>query len=356
MLVRFLPFTLSVCLAMTSALAAPVQVLPPELRGALQPQIAVAPSGRIHVVFGKDNAIYHTTSTDGRTFSRPVKVGELEKLALKMRRGPRVAVAGQRVVVTAISHQDGMLHCWVSADEGKTWSEQAPLNSPAESAREGLHAMAGDGRGLVALTWLDLRSGSTELWNRVSRDGGRTWEPETRVYASPDGHICECCHPSVALGPKGEIAALWRNWLGGSRDMWAAVSTDGGKTFPQPQKLGTGSWPLKGCPMDGGALAYDAASGLATVWRREGTVYSAAPGAMEKKLADMAQQPVIARTRSGLAISYEKGGEIMLVVGSESPKSLGKGRAPAIASNAAGVAFLAWEAADGSSPLITPVP
>jgi hypothetical protein len=31
--------------------------------------------------------------------------------------------------------------------------------------------------------------------------------------------------------------------------MWEAVSTDGGKTFPRPQKLGTWSWPLKGALM-----------------------------------------------------------------------------------------------------------
>ena len=73
--------------AVSKLAAAPVEILPPELRGAVQPQVAVAPSGRIHVVFGKDNAIYHTMSADGRVFSAPVKVGELEKLALRMRRG-----------------------------------------------------------------------------------------------------------------------------------------------------------------------------------------------------------------------------------------------------------------------------
>jgi hypothetical protein len=67
-----------------------VEAIPPELRGAVQPQVAVAPSGRIHVVFGKDTAIYHTASANGRSFSAPVKIGELEKLALRMRRGPRI--------------------------------------------------------------------------------------------------------------------------------------------------------------------------------------------------------------------------------------------------------------------------
>jgi hypothetical protein len=46
--------------------ATPIEIVPPELRGAVQPQVAVAPSGRIHVVFGKDNAVYHTTMAPGR--------------------------------------------------------------------------------------------------------------------------------------------------------------------------------------------------------------------------------------------------------------------------------------------------
>ena len=119
-----------------------------------------------------------------------------------------------------------------------------------------MQALAGDGRGLVAAVWLDLSGSGTDLWGRVSRDGGATWADDLSIYQSPDGHICECCVPNVAISPTGEIAAMWRNWLGGSRDMWAAMSTDGGKTFPKPTKLGTGSWPLKGCPMDGSSIAF----------------------------------------------------------------------------------------------------
>lgn len=329
------------------ASAEPVSIAPRELREALQPQLAVAPGGKVHVVFGAANTIYFTSSADGRTFRPPVKVAQLEKLALRMRRGPRIVATDDVIAITAISHTTGTLHGWTSTDGGMTWRESGALNTVAKSAREGMHGMAGDGRGLVALTWLDLRGGGMELWNRVSRDGGRTWEAEARVYGSPDGHICECCHPSVAIGPKGEIAAMWRNWLGGSRDMWAAISTDGGKTFPQPQKLGTGSWPLKGCPMDGGALTFDATGALASVWRREGTVYSASSGTPETLLAASAQQPVIARGKSGVVIAYEKGGEVVLTTAGHPPKSIGKGRAPAIASNAAGICYLAWEGADG---------
>ena len=45
-----------------------------------------------------------------------------------------------------------------------------------------------------------------------------------KIYESPDGHICECCHPTAYIGPQGELYAMWRNWVSGSRDMYYAVS------------------------------------------------------------------------------------------------------------------------------------
>ena len=117
------PLLLACVAAFSRLAAAPLEILPPEWRGAVQPQVAVEPSGRLHVVFGKESAIYHTTSPDGRTFSAPVKIGELEKLALRMRRGPRVTATDHLVLVTAISHADGNLHAWTSADAGATWQE-----------------------------------------------------------------------------------------------------------------------------------------------------------------------------------------------------------------------------------------
>ena len=57
------------------------------------------------------------------------------------------------------------------------------------------------------------------------------------------------------MDAQGRVAVMWRNWLNGSRDMFAALSSDGGKTFATAQKLGSGTWKLNGCPMDGGSIA-----------------------------------------------------------------------------------------------------
>ena len=330
--------------AFASALgAAPVEIIPPEVHGAVQPQVAVAPSGRTHVVFGKGNAIYHTTSTDGRVFSAPVKVGELEKLALRMRRGPRVTATDKLVLVTAISHADGNLHAWTSADAGATWKENAPLNSTAKSAREGMHSIAGDGRGLVAAVWLDLRGGGMEIRSRVSRDGGATWGEDTSVYQSPDGHVCECCVPTVAISPAGEIAAMWRNWLGGSRDLYLAISRDAGRTFTAAQKLGTGTWKLDGCPMDGGSIAFSPAGNWLTIWRRERAVFSSEAAASEKRLGDNGTQPIAGFAGKSPLLLWESRGALMLQRGNEAPMHFAEPAASASIASGPETATVVWE-------------
>jgi hypothetical protein len=81
-----------------------------------------------------------------------------------------------------------------------------------------------------------------------------TWSKNLMIYESPAGTICECCHPSAAIDSEGQVLVMWRNWLAGSRDMYLVRSRDG-LTFSKPEKLGSGTWKLNACPMDGGGLA-----------------------------------------------------------------------------------------------------
>lgn len=262
----------------------------PAFAGAREPQVAVAPGGRIYVVFGKENAIYCAVSSDGgKSYDAPSLVASVDHLSLGMRRGPRVTVAGKSVVVTAISGpqgggKDGDLLAWYSQDDGKTWRGPVRVNDAPDAAREGLHAMTASSDGTVACTWLDLRNKGTQLYASVSRAGGRTWGRNVRVYASPGGTICECCHPSIAFDPKGKLYVMWRNSLNGARDMYLTASSDGGKTFHPAQKLGTGTWMLNACPMDGGAIAISSLGVVTTFWRRDGEMFVCQPGKAEKSL------------------------------------------------------------------------
>ena len=252
-----------------------------------QPQLA-ARDGLIGLTYGAGNAIYFASSTDGgKNWSPAVKVASAGVLSLGMHRGPRIAMGSGTIVISAVAGakgrgEDGDLRTWRSIDKGKTWAPGPQVNDKPASAREGLHAMAaGPGNRMFAV-WLDDREGKKALYGAISEDGGASWKNE-RLYRPDNGTICECCHPSVTFGPNGDIYAMFRNALDGSRDLYLLTSANGGHSF-SPEKLGEGTWKLDACPMDGGGLVADG-SGVRTVWRREDTIYEARPGKPEREIA-----------------------------------------------------------------------
>ncbi len=131
------------------------------------------------------------------------------------------------------------------------------------------------------------------------------------AYQSPDEHVCECCKPSIAVNGT-EVAILFRNWLGGSRDLYFAKSTDSGQSFGNAQKLGMGTWKLEGCPMDGGGIILDDAKGIHTTWRREGIVYYCKPGAAEIKIGE-GKNSSISGDSDTILISYQSGNTVKSV-------------------------------------------
>lgn len=350
----------SICLTLTLVAGLPVfagepvEIVPPELRGAAQPQVAVSAKGDVYVAFGRSGSFYCAASPDGgRTFQPPVRVGSLQKAALGMRRGPRIAVTERGVVVSAISHADGNLVAWFSSDQGATWSAAARINSVTNSAREGLHAMTGDGRHTVHSAWLDLRNGKTELWGASSADGGDTWGENRLIYKSPDGHICECCHPSLAVDGRGRVWVMWRNWLDGARDMYANVSEDGGRTFAPARKLGTGTWTLKACPMDGGQLSFGVDDTLRSVWRRDKAIVAAGETG-ERVLSEQGLQPIVVSGSGTVFYLWQQGPKLMMKRGSAAEAVLAESGAFASAASVSPTAtpVIAWETSRGGAKTI----
>jgi len=256
----------------------------------LQPQLA-STGDMIGLAFGSGNSIFYTYSTnDGATFARPVEIETGGHMALGRHRGPRIAIYSGNVVISAVvgekgKGQDGDILAWRSGDNGKTWSKPVRVNDIPGSAREGLHAMA-SGNGWIVAVWLDLRDKGTSLYWSKSDDGGATWSKSLLVYESPSGTICQCCHPSVLVGPGGAIHVMWRNSLDGSRDMYVTRSTNGGKTWLPAKKVGRDTWVLNACPMDGGSFTVTGSNNVYTTWRRDKKIYVANVLSKESELGE----------------------------------------------------------------------
>lgn len=316
-----------------------------------QPQLA-ADGKYVYLTFGAGKAIYFTKSADqGRTFSKPVKVAEAPMVALGRHRGPRIVATSQALVISAIigtkhDHRgggDGDLKAWRSTDGGATWTGPATINDVAAAAREGLHAMAA-GNGLIFATWLDLRATGTKLYGATSHDGGATWSKNTLVYQSPDGTICQCCHPSALVDAKGAVYSMWRNVIAGNRDMYVAKSSDGGKTFSAAEKQGTGAWLLNACPMDGGGVALTADGKVVTLWRRDTEIFLAKGGAPESRL-DVGKDPALAVAGDQVYAVWTRVAEVYAKIPGKSAleKLDASGAFPNVIATPAGDIVAAWE-------------
>ncbi len=353
--------------AAASSSSDPVRVVP---EGAVdqprQPQAAVDQQGNIFVAYGSGERIFCSVSTDGgRTYESPVLVGQIEKLALGKRRGPRIAAAGDNVVITASGHAQRDLLAWQSTDKGKTWQGPVTVNDVAGVTPEALHAMAAGPNGEFYCVWLDLRGKpqniGQQIFGSVSTDGGRTWSSNQLIYRSPSGTVCECCHPAVTYDRQGQLHVMWRNSLDGKRDMFTSISRDGGRTFAPAVKLGTGSWRLDACPMDGGYLAVPEPGKLTTVWRREQQVFRTDSGSRGEQLLGVGEQPWAAATAEGAWLVWvtRNGGDLLVQTpGSEQPLKVAGGAAdPVIAAPLLGdgPVVVVWESVSGNKTIMAAV-
>ena len=250
-----------------------------------QPQMTVDATGLVRLVYGDKTSIYYSTSTDkGKTFSKPVLIGQVAKMHLGMTRGPQLASSKDYSVVTAMD-QAGNIHSFRLTHKTAKWEKIANVNDVDASAPEGLMSVAADENNNFYAVWLDLREDRKNNIAFSTLKGNSKWSRNKFAYKSAEDHVCECCKPSIAVNVNN-VSIMFRNWLKGSRDLYLTTSLNNGQTFTEAQKLGKGTWPLKGCPMDGGGLVIDSKNEIHTAWQRDGQIYYAKPGQQEEEIGE----------------------------------------------------------------------
>jgi len=327
-----------------------------------QPQVAIAPNGTAHLVYAVgDKVFYCQSSEDSIAIETPKEAFRVSNLSLGMRRGPRIVALKDAVEVSVIGGQqgkgrDGDLQAWRSTDGGMNWQGPVNVNDAADSAREGLHGMTVGSDGSFWCVWLDLRDKHSEVFASQSIDDGATWKANVRVYRSPDGNVCECCHPSITANDDG-VHVMFRNSLAGNRDMYVTNTVDG-QNFSAARKLGKGSWKLDACPMDGGMLTCDGKNGLVTVWKRDNQIFATLGNGATERLLGPGQQPWAAWSAAGPVMVWTGGreGALSMQIGhnGKARKIAENARDPVVAAHPQSeFAVVCWEAKqDGNAAIM----
>jgi hypothetical protein len=295
----------------------------------------------IHLVYGiGDSVMYTFSNNQGISFSSPELVDSLKGLVAYATRGPQIAATKEGVAIIAVS-QSGNIYSYIKDGSGK-WTKTAKVNDVDTTDKEGFLGLSGNNENDLFAIWTDLRNDHhNKIFGAASFDGGKTWQKNVLVYASPDSSVCECCKPSVAF-KKNNVYIMFRNSLHGNRDLYTIESSDAGETFGEAQKLGKGSWALNGCPMDGGSLAISDNGSVQTVWRRQSKIYFCERGKEEKEIGEGRGCNI--ETVNGENIyAWSEKGDIICLLPDGSSKTIGKGNLPILKSINKDEVICVWE-------------
>lgn len=230
--------------------------------------------GAIHLLLSTAEGPHYAKSRDGGvTFSERVPVVEASsrKPGLEFY-GADLAVSNEgRVHVVLMSNawklklptEEWALFYTSLAPGTKAFS---PLRNLNRQSSEGF-SVAADRRGKVSAAFL-----SGKLFSMVSHDNGETFTASKELDAT--FNPCDCCTTSIAYGPDGKLALLYREETNNERDMYVVLSDQSGGSPLSRTRISSTLWQIEGCPMSAYTINATEA-GYVAAWPTKGQVYFA---------------------------------------------------------------------------------
>ncbi|MDY0012698.1 MAG: sialidase family protein [Rhodocyclaceae bacterium] len=240
---------------------------------------AFAPDGSLLAVSRQGgHVLLHRSADEGQTWAAPVVVNAQPEA---------ISADGENRPKLAFTPDGGVLVSWTQplskpysgairlarAEDGTHF---APPITVHRDQREITHrfeslVVAGDGR--VVAAWIDKRdleeqggakSGyrGAAIYAAVSTDGGRTFQPERKVA----DHSCECCRIAATTDRDGAPLLLWRHVFAPNERDHALARLGPEGSAETVQRATFDGWKIDACPHHGPALAVDPAGVRHAVW------------------------------------------------------------------------------------------
>lgn len=279
---------------------------------------------------GDKSHFYFTVSENGgQTFGKKIKINAPAELTVHAEGMPRVAFKADGSIwatfelkkPTKEAPRASDLMYVASTDNGKTWSALKAIHKDTSPGKgHSFSDMIRLPNGELGFVWLDEKMGAYEgrsvKFVQTLPNGG--FSEEVVV----DSNACQCCRTVLFVDSDKNIHLTYRDLLAdGSRDMSHAVSTDGGKTFTQPQLVYKDRWKINACPHTGPSMAQSGSDFFVTWFSGKSETHEAGVRIVklgEEKLFSSnltvrAKHPQIADLNGNVAIvwdeSIEKNGE-----------------------------------------------
>lgn len=240
---------------------------------------AFAPDGSLLVATKQgEHVMLYRSNDDGKTWSAPMAVNaQPEQISADGENRPKIAFAADGGLLVAWTRPLGKPYSGAirlaRADDGQRFS--APLTvhkDPAEITHR-FESLLPTPDNKVILAWIDKRdleaakSGKkpyrgAAIYAALSTDGGRSFQPEYKLA----DHSCECCRVTSALDRDGAPLFMWRHvFEPNERDhALARLKTDG--QVESVQRATFDRWKVDGCPHHGPSLVVDEQGMRHAVW------------------------------------------------------------------------------------------
>ena len=256
----------------------------------------------------KEAAFYFAISPDGgQTFGPKMQVKAPADLSVHAEGMPKLAQKKDGTWLalfevprpSAESRFAGDLLYTTSADNGKTWTNPAPLHRDTTPGKShSFSDLSWLPNGEIGVVWLDDKTPGTDgrsvRFVQTKPGGGFTEE------IIVDDNACQCCRTNILVDGQNRIHLSYRDLLPGkpgeigARDMSHVVSTDGGKMFSKPTVIVADNWRVNACPHAGISVAQVGNELLAT-W------FSGKEDATGLRLAKLGDPNPLAMIRSNRA-------------------------------------------------------
>jgi hypothetical protein len=294
----------------------------------IQPQVAVASDGTVHLIYYKGdaragNVFYVHQKADAEKWSAPIQVNSQSGSAIAVGtiRGAQLAVGkNNRVHViwngssgaskTTINHQEITPLLYTRLNDAGTAFEPERNLITAAAGLDGGSSIAADSMGNVYAAWHAKIPGSPkeggEQFRAVfisrSTDQGKTFSAETQAIKEPTG-ACGCCGMRAFADRQGAVYILYRGAEEKvNRDEVLLISPKPGAPF---QIANRHPWKIETCPMSSAYLTQSGPAVLAA-WETAGQVFFTSIDSAQN-ISKPFSPPGSAKRKHPLAISNDKG-------------------------------------------------